>query len=118
MISDSGVYGRPYVDTIVTLTAEITHDDASQVVNYNVTAKRYYSDLTDGVTMGYMYFSNDSASDNTYENLDIIVFAHLKALADGSLENISTINSYLPTRITRAHSFGTYCLLSLGMMDS
>ena len=118
MISNSGAYGRPYVDTTVTLTATITYSDASQVVNYNVTAKRYYSDLTDGVTMGYMYFSNSTASDNTYENLDIIVFAHLKALADGSLENISEINSCLPTRITRAHNYGTYCLLSLGMMDS
>lgn len=118
MISKTGVYGTPYVDTVVRLTATITYQEEELVTYYDVTAKRYYSDLTDGVVMGYMYFSNSSASNNTYENLDIVVFAHVKANASGALYNLSTINSYLPSRVTKAHSYGTYALLSLGMLDA
>ncbi len=118
LISNSGVYGKPYADETVRLTATITHDAASTTVYYDVTAKRFYSDLTDGVTMGYMYFSNSTASLNTYENLDIVVFAHAKANASGEIYNLSTIVSYVPSNVTKAHTYGTYCLLSLGMMDS
>lgn len=68
--------------------------------------------------MGYMYFSNSSASDYTYQNLDIVVYAHVKANASGTLYNLSTISTYLPSRVTKCHNNGTYALLSLGMMDA
>ncbi|MBQ7276378.1 MAG: N-acetylmuramoyl-L-alanine amidase [Bacilli bacterium] len=65
-----------------------------------------------------MYFSNSSASDNTYENLDIVIYAHANVSADGAISNIATIGSYLPSRVTRAHNNGTYAILSLGMTTS
>ena len=65
-----------------------------------------------------MYFSNSSASDNTYENLDIVIYAHASVSAAGELSNIATIGSYLPSRVTKAHNNGTYAILSLGMTSS
>ena len=62
-----------------------------------------------------MYFSNSSASDNTYENLDIVIYAHANVNASGALSNIGTIGTYLPSRVTKAHNNGTYAILSLGM---
>ena len=108
----------PYVDTVVRLTATISYAEEEAVTYYDITAKRYYSDLTDGVTIGYMYTYNSTASDNTYENLDIIVYAFANANAAGEIENLSTLNSYLPSRVARAHSYGTYAILSLGMLDA
>ena len=65
-----------------------------------------------------MYFSDNSASDNTYENLDIVIFAHANVNASGAISNIGTVGSYLPTRVTKAHNNGTYAILSLGMTSS
>ena len=118
LISNDGVYGKPYSDAVVRLTATISYNEAEVTTYYDIIAKRYYKDLTDGVSMGYMYFSNSTASDNTYENIDIVVFAHVKANATGALYNLSTINSYLPSRVTKCHNNGTYALLSLGMLDN
>ena len=62
--------------------------------------------------MAYMYFSNTSASDATYQDIDIVIFAHAHASSDGTISNLSTISSYLPSRVTKCHNNGTYALLS------
>ena len=62
--------------------------------------------------MAYMYFSNSTASNNTYENVDVVIFAHAHAASDGSISNLSSINSYLPSNVTKCHNNGTYALLS------
>ena len=62
-----------------------------------------------------MYTSNSTASDNTYENLDIVIYAHANVNASGDLSNIS---NKLPSNVTKAHNNGTYAILSLGMTSS
>ena len=59
-----------------------------------------------------MYFSNTSASNATYEGIDVVIFAHASAGADGSILNLSTLSSYLPSRVTKCHDNGTYAILS------
>lgn len=117
-ISNTGVYGNPYVDTLVTLTATVSYMGSSEEATYDVVAKRYYSDLGDGVSIAYMYFSNSTASDNTYQNIDIVVFAHAKINSSAEITNISTLASYLPSRVSKCHNNGTYAILSFGMLDS
>ena len=116
-ISNTGAYCNPYVDTIVTLTATISYNGSSEEVSFDVLAKRYYSDLGDGVSIAYMYFSNSTASDNTYRDIDIVIFAHAKINSNAEITNISTIGSYLTNRVNKCHSYGTYAILSLGMLN-
>ncbi len=111
-ISHAGVYAKPYVDTNVTLTAEVSYQAYSDTVTFNMVSKRYYSDLTDGVSMSYMYYSNSTASNKTYQDIDIVIFAHATAAADGTIANLSTLNSYLPSRVANCHAYGTYAILS------
>ena len=65
-----------------------------------------------------MYFSNSTASDNTYQNIDMVIFAHGSINSSAEITNISTIGSYLPSRVNKCHTYGTYAILSLGMLDS
>ena len=111
------MYGTPYVDTVVRLTATISYSEEVVVTYYDIIARGNYKDLTDGVTIGYM-LTGTTPSNNTYENIDIIVYAFANANAAGEIENISELNSRLPSRIAKAHSYGTYALLSLGMLDN
>lgn len=74
--------------------------------------RSYYKDLGDGVSMAYMYFSESTASNSTYANIDIVIFAHAHADSDGTISNLATISSYLPSRVTKCHNNGTYALLS------
>ena len=62
--------------------------------------------------MAYMYFSNSTASNSTYENIDIVIFAHASAGSDGSITNLASITSNLPSNVTKCHNNGTYALLS------
>ncbi|MBO4622630.1 MAG: InlB B-repeat-containing protein, partial [Bacilli bacterium] len=112
-LSTTGAYGTPNRDVKVTLTAEISFDAYSSSVSQELDVRRFYSDLTNGLTAGYVY-KNEMAtmSDYTVENLDIVYVAFAYPRDDGSVET-SSISSYLNDFVARCHAHGTYVVLSL-----
>ena len=112
-LSTTGAYGTPNKDVKVTLTAEISYDAYSRTVSQELDVKRFYSDLTNGLTAGYVYKGEMATmSDYTIENLDIAYVAFAYPRDDGSVD-VSSIKSYLNDFVTRCHSHGTYVVLSL-----
>ena len=107
------------MDQEVTLTATISYNEDSINTSFSFIARRYFSDLTDGVVAGYMYTSDSQVSNNTLENLDIAIFAFINLDGEtGLLKAKSTIASQISSKVNRCHQYGTYAVLSVGILDN
>lgn len=113
IISNLGVYNRPYLASSITLTASVTHGEVTDTVDYIFNVKGY-KDLTNGVAAVYLYTNISSTSDYTYENVDVAFVAFGTAGSTGTISNITTIGNTIKNNvITKAHNNGVYVLLSI-----
>jgi chitinase len=111
-ISSTGVYQRPYQDTIVTLTANITSDDIQIVKTYEVEVDGY-KELSTGIASSYIYRNYHILTNEFFETLDIINTAFIIASEDASLSGTAYLSNVETYIIPRARLHGNWVIMSV-----
>lgn len=112
IISDAGVYNRPYQAIAVSLSAIVQFGQQTVTKTYNIDVAGYKS-LSAPLTSSYIYRDYDSVSDSFFKTLDIINCAFITANSAGTLSGtavLSNINTYI---MPRAREHGNWVIFSI-----
>ena len=111
-ISTTGLYQRPYQDTVVTLTAHITSDDFNTVKTYEIEVEGY-KELSTGIASSYIYRNYHILTSEFFETLDIINTAFIIAAEDASLNGTTYLSNVETYIIPRARLHGNWVIMSV-----
>jgi len=100
-------------ETIVTLKATITFNGVVREVSIDVKVAMGYKDLSKGGIIGGYNYTSNFPDDETLKNVDILYCAFGEVGANGKISNYSSILSNTRNYIDKAHSYGTYVLISI-----
>ncbi|MDD3130067.1 MAG: glycoside hydrolase family 18 protein, partial [Candidatus Izemoplasmatales bacterium] len=112
IISDSGVYYRPYQLSIISLTAVIELGVHNLTKNYEIEVEGYKS-LSSPITSSYIYRDYNLVTDSFFDTLDIINCAFITANSVGTLSGTSVlanINTYI---MPKAREKGNWVIFSI-----
>ncbi|MBU1143343.1 MAG: hypothetical protein KKH92_06835 [Firmicutes bacterium] len=111
-LSSTGIYRRPYQDTIVTLTATITSDDGTEIKTYEIEMDGY-KELTTGIASSYIYRNYHLLNNEFFETLDIINTAFIIASEDASLNGTAYLSNVETYILPRARLHGNWVIMSI-----
>lgn len=111
-ISNMGLYKRPYVAQVVTLTVTATLNEVSHVITFD-TAVDGYKSLEGTIASSYIYRNFDTVNDHFFETLDIINGAFVTAQSDGSLIGEAFLSNMQTYILPRAKDYGNWVLPSI-----
>jgi len=112
ILSNVGIYNRPYQATTVSLTATIHLNQQTLTKIYNVEVAGYKS-LSAPLASSYIYRDYNSITDSFFTTLDIINCAFITANSEGTLSGttvLSNINTYI---MPKAHENGNWVIFSI-----
>lgn len=112
VISSSGIYKRPYVAMVVTLSVTATLGEESQVLTFD-TAVDGYKSLEGPIASSYIYRNFDQVTDDFFEILDIINGAFVTAQGDGSLIGAAFLNNMQTYILPKAKQYGNWVIPSI-----
>ena len=112
IITNTGVYKRPIVQTVVTLTAKLVAPNLTESVNFQVTANEYKK-LISPIASSYIYRNYHLVNDAFFETLDIINCAFITATASGSLHGSNFLNNVQNYIIPKAREYGCWVIVSV-----
>ena len=112
ILSNAGVYYRPYQPTVVNLSAIVLFGQHTITKTYNINITGYKS-LSAPLISSYIYRDYNSVSDSFFTTLDIINCAFITADSTGTLSGtavLSNINTYI---MPKARENGNWVLFSI-----
>ena len=124
VLSNTGVFNRPYKPTTVTLTATISYNGNSVTETYKFDIDGYKK--LENIASSYVYTNYDKVSDEFFETMDIIYCAFMLIDVDGGFtgkdgegNSISSTNTryknYMKNYILpKAHANGDWVVISIG----
>lgn len=124
VLTNEGVYIRPYKDTNITVTATISNGTFTKTKEFNLKAKGYKEQKN--IAASYVYTNYSKLTNEFFETMDIIYCAFVLIDTDGNFTGKdglgnsinSTNNTYLKNMknyvIPKAHEKGDWVLVSVG----
>lgn len=112
IISNLGIYHRPYQLTTVTLTAIITSGTQTLTKYYTIDAEGYKS-LSAPIASSYIYRDYHLVTDAFFETLDIINCAFITADAAGTLTGNNFIYNVTNYIMPKARAHGNWVIPSI-----
>ena len=112
IISDSGVYYRPYQLSIISLTAVIELGVHNLTKNYEIEVEGYKS-LSAPITSSYIYRDYNLVTDSFFDTLDIINCAFITANSVGTLSGTSVLASINTYIMPKAREKGNWVIFSI-----
>ncbi len=112
IISNLGVYHRPYQLTTVTLTATITSGEQTLTKYYTIEVDGYKS-LAAPIASSYIYRDYPLVTDAFFETLDIINCAFIHADSAGTLTGTSFLANVTSYIMPRARENGNWVIVSI-----
>jgi chitinase len=112
ILSNAGIYIRPYQATTVSLSAIIQLGQQTLTKIYNIEVDGYKS-LSAPLTSSYIYRDYNLVSDSFFTTLDIINCAFITANSAGTLSGtavLGNINTYI---MPKAHENGNWVIFSI-----
>lgn len=114
IISNDGKVNRVIgKESQVVLTAIITMQGVTREATFTVNVAKGYKDLSKGGIIGGYNYTGNMPDDTTLKNVDILYCAFGEAGANGKISNFSSIKSNTKNYVDKAHSYGTYVLISI-----
>jgi len=113
VLSNSGIYNRPYQATVVGLTAIIRLGENRLTKIYNVEALGYKS-LSAPLASSYIYRDYNLVTDTFFNTLDIINCAFITANSSGELSGVAVLANISTYIMPKAHENGNWVLFSIG----
>lgn len=116
VISNSGLYKRPYHTTTVILTANIT-GEVEDTLTFEVVVPGYKS-LEGPIASSYIYRGYNTVNDAFFETLDIINTAFITADGQGNLYGetyLSNVQTYI---LPKAKIYGNWVIMSVAPESS
>ncbi len=112
VLSNTGVYDRPYQPTAVSLSAIIQLGQFTVTKTYNIEVEGYKS-LSAPLASSYIYRNYDSVGSSFFTTLDIINCAFITADSSGTLSGtavLGNINTYI---MPKAREHGNWVIFSI-----
>lgn len=97
----------------VVLTALITLQGTTREASFTVNVAKGYKDLSKGGIIGGYNYTGNLPDDTTLKNVDILYCAFGEVGANGKISNYSSIKANTKNYVDKAHSYGTYVLISI-----
>lgn len=112
LLTDDGIYNRPYEETSVDLTVTISKGEeiVTKVFTIEVTA---YKSLSAPLTSSYIYRDYRLVDNSFFESLDIINCAFIHADSNGVLTGTSVLNSIETYIMPKAKENGNWVVFSV-----
>ncbi len=117
IISPTGLFTKPYQQTIVTLTATITTEEESLTRIYEIEVDGYKA-LTTGIASSYIYRNYHLLTDEFFETLDIINTAFITATDDASLIGTTYLSNVETYIMPKAKLHGNWVIMSIAPESS
>lgn len=111
ILSNSGLYKRPYQDTLVTLTVTVT-GAGNYTLDFEIEVPGYKS-LSGPIASSYIYRGYNTVDDSFFETLDIINTAFITADENGNLYGetyLSNVQTYI---MPKAKVYGNWVIMSI-----
>lgn len=112
ILSNAGVYYRPYQSTAVSLSAILQFGQQTVTKTYNIEVGGYKS-LSAPLTSSYIYRDYDSVSDSFFTTLDIINCAFITADSAGTLSGTAVLNNINTYIMPKAREHGNWVIFSI-----
>jgi len=112
VISNLGIYHRPYQLTMVTLTAIITSGEQTLTKYYSIEVEGYKS-LSIPIASSYIYRDYHLVTDAFFETLDIINCAFITADGAGSLTGTNFLYNVTNYIMPKARANGDWVIVSI-----
>jgi len=112
VLSNTGVYYRPYIATVVGLSAIIQLGQQTVTKTYNIDIVGYKS-LSAPLTSSYIYRDYNSVNDSFFITLDIINCAFITADSNGTLSGTSVLNNINTYIMPKAREHGNWVIFSI-----
>lgn len=97
----------------VVLTALITLQGTTREASFTVNVAKGYKDLSKGGIIGGYNYTGNLPDDTTLKNVDILYCAFSEVGTNGKISNYSSIKANTKNYVDKAHSYGTYVLISI-----
>lgn len=97
----------------VVLTALITLQGTTREASFTVNVAKGYKDLSKGGIIGGYNYTGNLPDDTTLKNVDILYCAFGEVGTNGKISNYSSIKANTKNYVDKAHSYGTYVLISI-----
>jgi len=117
IIGPTGIFTKPYQQTVVTLTATITTEEESLIRIYEIEVDGYKA-LTTGIASSYIYRNYHLLNDDFFETLDIINTAFITATDDASLIGTTYLSNVKTYIMPRAKLHGNWVIMSIAPESS
>ncbi|MFW5889369.1 MAG: glycosyl hydrolase family 18 protein [Bacillota bacterium] len=112
ILSNEGIYKRPYQVTNITLSAIIQLEQHSITKIYNIEVAGYKT-LSAPLTSSYIYRNYDLVTDSFFKTLDIINCAFITANSEGTLSGTSVLNNINTYIMPKARENGNWVIFSI-----
>ena len=117
-LSNAGKYTRLYMDSSVTLTAEVKYGTTSKNVSFEVLVKGFKDIKKTGIASSYIYRSYSTVDDNFFDTLDIINCAFATCNSDAELTGTNFFKVCSEHIIPKAHEKGVWVVMSIAPESS
>ncbi|HPX84826.1 MAG TPA: glycosyl hydrolase family 18 protein [Bacilli bacterium] len=117
VMSNTGVYSRPYLATTVILTASVSGAFGSATQDYEVDLKGFKV-LSPGIASSYIYRGYNTVTQAFFDTLDIINCAFITADANGTLSGSTFLTNVSTHIIPKAHEQGDWVIVSISPSSS
>ena len=97
----------------VVLTALITLQGTTREASFTVNVAKGYKDLSKGGIIGGYNYTGNLPDDTTLKNVDILYCAFGEVGTNGKISNYSSIKANTKNYVDKAHTYGTYVLISI-----
>ena len=117
-LSNAGKYTRLYIDSSVTLTAEVKYGETFKNVSFEVLVKGFKDIKKIGIASSYIYRSYSTVDDNFFDTLDIINCAFATCNSDAELTGTNFFKVCSEHIIPQAHEKGVWVVMSIAPESS
>ncbi len=111
ILSNSGLYNRPYQTTVVTLSASITGEEIT-TLTFDIEVPGYKS-LEGAIASSYIYRGYNTVDDAFFETLDIINTAFITADESANLYGETYLNNIQTYIMPKAKIYGNWVIMSI-----
>lgn len=112
VISETGIYKRPYQTKVVTLTVTVDSTEVHETLVFQTEVFGYKS-LERPIASSYIYRNFELVDDDFFKSLDIINGAFITAQSDGSLIGASFLSNMETYILPKAKIYGNWVVPSI-----
>lgn len=113
VLDNFGKVYQQYLNEVVTLTASIKHGEKNKNVTFECLVKRKLKDVSNGVTMAYMYSNYSEIDQQLLDTMDVYILAFANFTPTGLVTDLGSYGEqFVKDYIDVVHSRGAYVLMS------